>query len=317
MSLPFTLISLTRYRPLSPGGFLVRMAVCLLVMLAAVATGGDAQEPEGTRLAVSDTLWEVHLTGGESYVGRVVVVEVDTISLSTVTGTRIRFPRGQVARVRPAQGRIRDGVYWPPDPNTTRLFFSPTGRTLPQDGAYAGVYELFVPFIAYGITDALMIAGGSPFYLALGGQTPPVYLGPKLRVFASERLATSVGALALVVPDASDSFHLGILYGAATWGDADASVSGGLGWGYVEDQVADRPLAMLGGEYRVSRRVKLLTENLFVPGETGVIASGGIRIFGERLAADAGIVTLLAIMTMTCCSPSGMAVRSGGRSSTP
>ena len=272
---------------------MIRTALQVLFILVAVAARASAQQPAGDRLVVSDTLWEVHLAAGESYVGTVAAVEGDTISLRTVTGTRIRFVRSQVVGARPAQGRIRNGAYWPPDPNSTRLFFSPTGRTLPRDGAYAGVYELFVPFIAYGITDALMIAGGSPFYLALGGVTPPVYLGPKLRLLQWERVAASVGALALVVPDGSDSFHLGILYGAATWGDADASVTGGLGWGYVEDQMADRPLAMLGGEYRVSRRVKLLTENLFVPGETSVIASAGIRLFGERLAADAGVVTLL------------------------
>ena len=75
--------------------------------------------------------------------------------------------------------------------------------------------------------------------------------------------------------------------------EIDRALSAGVGWGYVEDSIADRPLLMLGGEMRLSRRVKLITENLYVPGETGLIASGGLRLFSGRLAADAGLVTLL------------------------
>ena len=52
---------------------------------------------------------------------------------------------------------------------------------------------------------------------------------------------------------------------------------------------ADRFIGCRGGETRVGRYTKLISENLFVPGEDGVILSAGMRFFGRRLSADAGL----------------------------
>ena len=45
---------------------------------------------------------------------------------------------------------------------------------------------------------------------------------------------------------------------------------------------------MIGGEHRVSRRIKLLTESYLVGGEG--LGSFGVRFIGERLTADLGLV---------------------------
>jgi energy-converting hydrogenase Eha subunit B len=50
---------------------------------------------------------------------------------------------------------------------------------------------------------------------------------------------------------------------------------------------------MLGGEARVGPRTKFLSENYFLVGESGVLVSGGIRFWGERLSADAGVGTII------------------------
>ena len=49
------------------------------------------------------------------------------------------------------------------------------------------------------------------------------------------------------------------------------------------------PLLMVGGERRVSRRIKLVTEN-YVFNDGGLV-SGGVRFLGERLSVDLGLVT--------------------------
>ena len=45
----------------------------------------------------------------------------------------------------------------------------------------------------------------------------------------------------------------------------------------------------LGGEMRVSPRVKLLTENYLLPGEVGRAYSFGLRLIGQRLSVDLGL----------------------------
>jgi hypothetical protein len=272
-----------------------------LLLIGGTAPRAEAQRPPET-LTVSDTLWEVRLVSGESYVGRVVAVEGETVSLETTAGTRIQFTRAQAVRMRPATGSVHDGSYWAEDPNNTRLFFSPTARTLPSGGGYFGVYELFVPFVAYGVTDRVLIAGGSPFYLAFTGEGDiPFYFGPKILLLDRERVSASIGSLTVVVPSEWDDL-VSIVYGVGTWGDTDRALSFGAGWGYVDGDFSEKPVVMLGGETRVGRMTKLMTENLFVPGEDGVIASAGLRFFGERLSADAGLAGWIAEDT-ECCFP--------------
>jgi hypothetical protein len=294
----------TRSLPRTHAPAFIRVARPLLLFLTLLlGAAGTASGQEGQRLVVSDTLWEVRLAAGETYVGRVVAAAGDTITLETSTGTRIQFTRSQAVRARPARGTVRGEAFWAEDPNTTRLFFSPTARTLPRGGGYFGVYELFIPFVAYGVTDRVLIAGGSPFYLYLTGEIePPFYIGPKILVVDTEAFAASLGALTVIFPEDEDTDIFSILYGVGTWGSPDHALSFGAGWGYVDDDFSEKPLMMVGGETRVGRMTKLMTENLFVPGEDGVIVSGGIRFFGERLSADAGLAGWVGDGT-ECCFP--------------
>jgi hypothetical protein len=60
---------------------------------------------------------------------------------------------------------------------------------------------------------------------------------------------------------------------------------------------------MVGGESRISRRLKFLTENYFVPSEGAALLSGGVRFFGERLSADFGIGAAFGDGDNACCLP--------------
>jgi len=70
-------------------------------------------------------------------------------------------------------------------------------------------------------------------------------------------------------------------------------VGWGYAWGGEDPWLSNDPLIMLGGEYRVGPRTKLLTENFFVPGEAGALLAGGMGFFGERLSVDFGIGALV------------------------
>jgi hypothetical protein len=84
---------------------------------------------------------------------------------------------------------------------------------------------------------------------------------------------------------------VGIAYGVATHGTPDASVTGGIGYGY---ESSDRGswIAMLGGDIRVGESVKLLVESYAWEEGDGLVMAG-VRLFGARLSADLGVVTLV------------------------
>lgn len=176
-----------------------------------------------------------------------------------------------------------------PDPNPTRLFFGPTGRSIKKGEGYIGVYELFLPFVQYGITDRLSIGGGTPLLFSEGGERP-FWITPKFQLHETPNVSTSIGALHFLNIDDID---LGIAYLASTIGSTDNAVTVGVGWAYVNTNVDNEGavVAMVGGEKRVSRRIKLITENYVFNG--GGILSGGVRFVGDSLSADLGLFSPL------------------------
>lgn len=250
----------------------------LLPLLALGASGARAQSP------APDVLHEVRLADGSVLYGHV-VDEGPPLQLRLAGGDLLTLDSARVRSVRAAPGRLHDGEYWAPDPNTSRLLFGPTGRTPPAGSGYLALYEIVMPFVSFSPTDRLILAGGTPIIGGLGER--PYWFAPKLRVLDSGQTSVAVGALAFRVEN--DDF--GILYAVATRGGGDGAVTLGLGYGYDDDGLADTPAAMLGAERRVSRSVKLLAESYLFDGE--VLGMAGVRFFGERLSADLGIGSLL------------------------
>jgi hypothetical protein len=287
------------------------LAACALP-LALSPTAAESQVP--TTVAASDTVWEIRLADGSTLVGQVVTAAADRFTIRTGTGVTVELERGQISRMTVARGTIREGVLWAEDPNRTRLFFGPTGRMLERGEGYFSVFELFLPFVSYAVTDHVTIAGGTPVVPQVIGRI--WYVAPKVGLRLRERTHLSGGVLAFfnTARDEFDDFgSAGIFYGVATQGTEDAAATLGVGWGFAGSEVENRPVFMFGAESRTGPRVKLLTENYLVTyrestrtGETTRVAamlSGGVRFFGERLSADAGVGVAFGGGETACCLP--------------
>lgn len=272
------------------------LAVIAVPLFAACALA----RPAAAQDAPADSLVEVRLSDGSVLYGVVVAERADTVTLRTAAGLTVDLPREGIVSLRPAPGRVADGEFWPADPNPTRLFFGPTARAVGQGQGYLGVFELFIPFVTYGVSDAVTVAAGTPLVPGLIGEV--FYVAPKLTVYERPEFAAAVGVL--YGTDGNDGG--GLVYGAGTWGDPDGAVTAGAGWFVSNGDVSSQPVVLLGGERRLTRRTKLLTENYFVPGEEGVFASAGVRFFGERLSADLGLGAPLGVSDCTvgeCFAP--------------
>lgn len=250
-----------------------------LFLAAALSVG--AVEAASAQVSDSTPLREIRLSGGSVVYGRI-VEEGDTIRLLLASGDVLSVPRARVLSSKLARGRIKNGEFWRDDPNRTRLFFGPTARGIRKGEGYFAAYELIMPFLGIAVTDDLVLAGGTPLF---GGMDErPFWLAPKLRIASGGRTDVALGALVFAVDDES----AGVLYGVATRGSPDASVSLGIGYGFADGDLADHPALMGGFDVRMSRGTKLISENYLFPGGTGLI-SFGPRFFGEKLSADLGV----------------------------
>lgn len=268
--------------------------VCLplaFALIAAVTTSAPlrAQDtgPTRERLRIVDStkIQVITLRDGSSLVGRIVSVRADSVDFQMGIG-RVPVAIRDIREISETEaGRMHDGQYWFPNPNATRLFFAPSGQMLKRGEGYFADYELFFPGIAYGVTDNISIGGGvSLFPTGLDNQV--YYFTPKVGMSFGEQVHLAAGLLLAGTQGETG----GVGYGVGTFGDSDASATIGLGYGFAGGKIERRPVAMLGGEKRVSRRIALVTENYLLPiSEDNLVYSFGIRFMGEKLTTDLAI----------------------------
>ena len=191
---------------------------------------------------------------------------------------------------------LRQGEYWFPNPNATRLFFAPTARMLKKGDGYFADYYLFFPAVAYGITDNITIGGGMSLIPWIDFSEQVFYFTPKVGLSATEKFAFGAGALIIKIPGIGKGMKtpfLGIVYGVGTYGSPNSSLTVGLGYGFVDDDFAEKPMVIIGGEHRISRRMALVTENWILPGIDKPGISYGIRFFGEKMSVDLALLNTL------------------------
>ena len=269
----------------------LRSVIALLFILCpAAALAQPAQVPEATIIvAAPDETQELVLRDGTRAYGRVEHVADGRVTFRTTSGATIEVAVSDIVSVKPVEGQVIDGEFRRADPNPTRLFFAPTGRSLPRGTGYLGVYEILLPFVQVGLTDRISIGGGTPLIFGAGSEHP-FWITPKVQVLAAKQTQASIGVLHFMnVGDGS----LGVAYGVVTQGSADSAFTIGAGYAYERsfDDNGGAAILMLGGEHRVSRGVKLVTENY--GWRSGGLASGGVRWMGEHLSADLGLVVPL------------------------
>lgn len=266
------------------------LSVLVVTLVFWAAWGGApvaAQEPQ-VEIVVADSgvVQEIRLVDGTVYHGRVVEAG-DPVRFMLTTGDVLEIRRDRIRSLQVVEARVVEGRVWPVDPNETRLFFGPTGRSLERGQGYLAMYEILMPFLALAPHDRITLAGGFPLFFGEGTFLEVFWIAPKIQVVRTDFFKASVGALSFF--STSESESIGIVYGVGTFGEtSDQSVTVGIGYGYASSEFADQPVLMAGAEGRLSRGTKLLTENWIFPQE-GVILSAGPRFFGERLTADLGL----------------------------
>jgi hypothetical protein len=278
-----------------PSKQVLRSSICALAVItcllaSANAAGAQAVSDVRSRMVVPDSshLQIVTLTDGSTIFGRIVTVSADTVSLQTGAGT-MQLSVKAIRDVRLiSTDDVREGEYWFPNPNSTRLFFAPTGQQLKQGEGYFSDYELVFPGVAFGVTDNISIGGGISL-IPGSGSDQIYYVTPKIGFSPSDKVHLATGVLFAGTSGGTG----GIYYGVGTFGDGNASVTVGGGYGFAGGKIQSKPVGMLGGEYRIGRRLAVVTENYLLPvSENSLLYSFGFRFLGEKLTTDLALANV-------------------------
>jgi len=226
---------------------------------------------------------EIRLKDGSLIVGRIVSEDGGRAVIKTVSGADVTVDLDQITSIQSTAGAVVNGEFWADDVVDSKLFLGPTGRSLKRGEGYVAIDSLFLPVFQVGVTDRFSIGMGAPFY----GLMKTAWITPKFQAYNSEKTAVSTGVLHLFVP----GFGVGGYgYVVATRGTPDATVTfgGGLVYGHGDDGGGAFPMFTIGGDHRIGRRVKFVSENYIFQG--GVIVTVGSRIIGQTTSFEAGAI---------------------------
>jgi hypothetical protein len=263
----------------------MKISLAILVCVTVLFTAPAAAGPSGQE----SVLFELVLRDGSRLFGSVLSENETEIVFRTDAGAIVTTKTTDVLSLRQVRGRMQDGEFRRDDGQVSRLFFAPTGRSLRKGQVSLGVFEFMMPFVQVGVTDRLSIGGGTPLVFGLDEGHRPFWVTPKVQVLDTGRAQLSAGVFQMFNLDGDDA---GIAYGVGTFGSADNALTVGAGLAYSGDEQGG--VFMAGGERRVHRNIKLMTENYIWTGGGGIV-SGGIRFIGERLAADLALAVPIGV----------------------
>ncbi len=210
---------------------------------------------------------------------------LDTIKFTTASGLPIQIPDDHIYDIETVYSNMAESKFYRLDPNTSRLFFSPTGRNLKAGQAYFADYYVFFPTLAYGITDFLSLSAGMSLFP--GADEQLFYVAPKLTIPISSSLSAGAGFIHIGLPEEDG---ISMPFAVATAGTQTYSFTAGVGIP-VSDNI-EGSILLLGGEVQTSNHTKLITENwIFLDIENISIFSGGIRFFSDKMAVDLALLT--------------------------
>lgn len=264
--------------------FITILSICFLFMSLTASAQAVAGEAGAAQADSTAAVHQFELKDNSVLIGRILSEDNTTIRMKTTSGIEFTIPKDQIKSRKNITDQMVGGELWGKDPNTTRLFFAPTGRPLKKGNGYFAVYEIFFPMLAYGITDFFTLAGGITLFPGADDQL--FYVAPKIAFIRTEKFDLSAGVL--YGNTIRGSGGGGIAYGVGTYGTDRNAFTLGLGYGFSGSDFAENPVILLGGDTQISRRFKLITENWIILRDNIVFYSFGVRFFGESLAADFG-----------------------------
>jgi len=189
-----------------------------------------------------------------------------------------------VVEAPPASSRTNAGA-WHPDPSPTRLIVGPTARSLERGEVYLDLNGIVGgPFLQVGITDRISIGAGTPILIPGIRPGEAFLVTPKVTLFSGPKTAAAVG---LIYASAPTNNTIGMAYGVVTRGTGDASVTIGVASPLGREAAGRTAVLMLGGEKRVTRKVKLISENFLAA--AGGVVGGGMRFIGRDVTLDLGV----------------------------
>jgi len=255
---------------------------------------------------IPGTILQITLQDGSQITGNFVSQDDQTIIVNSTSMGQITIEKSKIKSIKEISEenvKIKKGKIWFENPNPYKYLLGSSAIPKPAKTAtYQNVWIFFNSF-SYAPLKFMDITAGFELFslLSKSGDAPYVYyLNPKISTKVFKNFYAGGNVLYVNYfnhsnDDNSDFTGLGVLNGFATFGTTNLNITGGLGWGFVNNDFAKKPVITISGMARVSRRIALISENWFIPGinedhDYYSNFSYGIRFLGEKNSIDLAFI---------------------------
>lgn len=221
---------------------------------------------------------EIILNNNQRYTGTILSVNNDELELQTDSG-RMYIQLSRIESIREAGS----AGGWFENPNKSRLFFSPTARPLKKgDGYYQNIY-VFFSNAAYAVSHNISFTGGFSMVPGISISEQLLMFSGKFGAEVAENHYAGGGIAVATIAGSGENLLVG--YGNYTYDFGRGNFTGGLSTFGLTDEVGTFAI-LLGGDYRLSERIAMVTENFWFPEVQATLFSYGLRFMGERMSVD-------------------------------
>jgi hypothetical protein len=241
----------------------------------------------------STTVVAFHMTKGKTRKGRVVTADDSSLTVLTLAGVTVVLPRSSIKEWDRLHGTLTPAGFRPTDLATHRLFFGPTARTFPRGGASLADHDVLMVTGGYGVSDRVMLSAGTSLGEGFDSAGHSVASGiafadGRVGLARGRHMAVAVGAFWGLSSLERANGSVGAGYGVVTLGSNDHAVTVLGGYPFASRSFEKEAIVMLGGETRIGRRLKLMTEMWKLPEISRVAGIYGVRYLGDEFSVEVG-----------------------------
>jgi hypothetical protein len=267
-----------------------------LLLLVSVALNVSAQQVITGEI---NKTYQVTLKDGSVVSGTLLLITEKEVVISSGTLGEIRLQKDNIKSMTPvlAINEKKSGV-WFANPNPSKYLLGNSAIPMEKHTGYYQNTWVFVNSFSYAFTKNFSLAGGFEIIsiLAEGGGPYAFYINPKASFKVANNFYLGGNILyANTIKTAEDFGGLATLNAFATYGNKNNNLTGAVGFGWADGEFSPKPVIILSGMVRASRRIAFVSENWVVPKlEEGSsdsynyygIFSYGIRFLGEKTSID-------------------------------
>jgi len=267
--------------------FLSALAIMMLLSSNAVAQQVITGE-------VSKT-YTVTLNDGSTISGTLVSIDDNEVVIKSGTMGEVRLQKVNIKSMTQVSSfnEKKSGI-WFTNPNPTKYLLGNSAIPLEKKSGYYQNTWIFVNSFSYGITNNISISAGFEILSIFAGGDGPYafYINPKASFKIADNFYAGANILyANTIKTVEEFGGLATINGFATYGNKNNNITCGVGFGWADGEFSSKPVIVISGMVRASKRIGFISENWILPGvnEDGGyygIYSYGIRFLGEKISVD-------------------------------